>query len=127
LNPLLQKVFDQVGNCFIYTPDKEQFPTLNYDVWDSHADDVEQGKVFKGDCDDYAMTCAELLVRGDMAPEDVRIAFCVTEMGDGHLVCIGENFVLDNRQRNVWEWDRIEYTWEKSMKMSDPGVWRTMS
>ena len=62
MNPIIQKTFDQVRSLFIYIPDKEQFPE-KWDDWRSYANQVELGQIFKDDCDAFAMTCAELLVR----------------------------------------------------------------
>jgi len=44
---------------FVYVPDKVLHPD-HFDRWISYADQVEQGEIFKGDCDDMALTTAEL-------------------------------------------------------------------
>ena len=126
MNPIIQKTFDQVRSLFIYIPDKEQF-SEKWDDWRSYANQVELGQIFKDDCDAFAMTCAELLVRRLIPNGVVRIVICKTETGEGHLVCIADGFVLDNRQRAIWNWNQIPYTWVSSMKMSEPGIWRSIN
>lgn len=126
MNPIIQKTFDQVRSLFIYLPDKEQFPD-KFDDWQSYAKQIEAGSVFKDDCDGFALTCAELLVKRLFPAELIRIAMCKTETGEGHLVCIADGFLLDNRQRDIWTWGQVPYEWISSMIMSDPGVWRKMA
>ena len=108
---------------FVYVPDKVQHPD-RFDHWASHADAVEAGEIFHDDCDGFAMTCAELLVRAGVDKSKVRLAMCYTETGEGHLVCICDTWMLDNRQRQIKQWDRVPYEWVSSMKMSEPGIWR---
>jgi predicted transglutaminase-like cysteine proteinase len=118
----IQEVFDKVRNLFIYIPDQEQFNIP--DDWRSHADEVDNNQVFRDDCDGFAMTCAEVLVRNGINKDLVKLVYCLTETEDGHLVCVVDNKLLDNRQRCLWNWNEVPYTWVSSMKMSDPGIWR---
>lgn len=91
--------------------------------WGSHAADVETGTEFEGDCKAYSMTCAELLIKAGADPEKVRIVECVTPDGP-HMVCVADLWVIDNLSDVIWAWDCLEYEWIRSMKMSEPGVWR---
>ena len=120
----MQAIFDKVIADFIYTPDREQFNLRDY--WASHAEEVEQGVVWKDDCDGFAITCAELLAKAGY--DKVSLIYCKTETGDGHLVCgvadNGDTYILDNRQRKVWSWSLIKYQWVSQMLISDPGTWR---
>lgn len=126
MNPTIQKTFDQVRSLFIYLPDAEQFPE-KWDDWRSYANQVELGQVFKDGCDGFAMTCAELLIRRLIPSELVRIVTCKTETNEGHLVCIVDGYLLDNRQRNIWPWNQVPYTWQSSMEMDKPGIWRSIN
>jgi predicted transglutaminase-like cysteine proteinase len=92
--------------------------------WGSHADAVELGRTFEGDCKAYAMTCAELLIKHGAAPAQVRIVRCITDKGENHLVCVYGWWVIDNEQKHIWAWDELGYEWKESMKMSEPGIWR---
>lgn len=94
-------------------------------VWGSLAYKVDAGIEFEGDCKAYAMTCAELLVKAGANPEKVRIVECVTPDGP-HMVCVADVWVIDNLSDVIWVWDCLEYEWIRSMKMSEPGVWRTV-
>ncbi len=125
---MISETFKQVKSLFIWQCDTITFGVPEH--WKSFADEVEQGKVFRGDCDNFALTCAELLVRKGMDPAMVRLSFCqVPPEGWGHLVCVakdhkGKDMVLDNRQRGVWHWTQIRYNWISSMRLDEPGVWR---
>lgn len=122
MRELADKIFKQVKDLFIWTSDMEVFKVS--DFWRSFANEVERGEIFKGDCDDFSLSCAELLIRKGIEKSKIRLALCIVETGDGHLVCIVDNFVLDNRQRSVMEWDKLPYQWIESMRMDELGVWR---
>lgn len=126
MNPIIQKIFDQVRSLFIYMPDADQFPG-KYDDWKSYAESVEQGHIFIDDCDGFALTCAELLVKNGIAFDAVKIAICETETGDTHLVCIADGYLLDNRQRTIWPWNQVPYRWISSMNLKYPGQWERFS
>ena len=115
-------IHHKVKRLFTYTPDQVQFDRP--EDWRSHADAVENDEPFKGDCDDFAMTCAELLVRqDDTDPSNIGIAFCKTETGTPHLVCLYDRWILDNRREWPVEWDSVGYEWISVMYMSEPGKW----
>ena len=122
----MQTTLEAVRENFIYTPDREQFQLRDH--WTSHADEI--GKPWKDDCDGFAITCAELLLKAGYAKDRVSLILCKTETGGGHLVCgvidNGDTFILDNRQRRVWSWSLIKYTWVSQMKLSEPGTWRAI-
>ncbi len=120
---MISETFKQVKSLFIWQCDSITFGVPEY--WKSFVDEVEQSTIFFGDCDNFALTCAELLVRKGMEPGLVRLSFCqVPPEGWGHLVCIADQMVLDNRQRAVWHWTKLRYDWVSSMRMDEPGVWR---
>lgn len=108
---------------FVYVPDKVLHPDY-FDHWQSHADAVARGEIFRDDCDGFAMTCAEMLLNAGEDKSKINLAMCLTETGEGHLVCVFDGWILDNRQRHVKRWDVLPYQWISSMKMSEPGIWR---
>jgi hypothetical protein len=126
MNPIVETTYNQVFELFTYLLDTTQFPEI-LDDWRSYADQVEQGIAFQDDCDGFAMTIAELLVRRSVPPESIRLVICETETNTGHLVCMVDGFLLDYRQPLFLAWDKAPYTWFMSMAMSEPGIWKTIS
>jgi predicted transglutaminase-like cysteine proteinase len=123
----VENVFGDVRRDFIYTPDSEQFKMR--EDWRIHVDEVEAGQVWRDDCDGFACTSAELLIKHGIARERVSLMMCRTETGGLHLVCgvqDGEGiwYILDNRQRRVIAKFQVAYKWLGSMLASEPGIWR---
>ena len=123
MNP--EQIHAKVLRLFTWAPDQETFGQFDY--WSSFADDVEQDKPFTGDCDNFALTCAELLARAGYDKEDIAIAFCQTETGGYHLVCLYGDKMLDNRQRSVANATLVPYTWKSAMYLNEPGTWRELT
>jgi hypothetical protein len=126
MNPILETTYNQVFELFTYLLDTTQFPEI-LDDWRSYADQVEQGIAFQDDCDGFAMTIAELLVRRAIPAETIRLVVCDVETGEGHLVCMVDGYMLDYRRPLLSPWEEAPYTWYMSMKMSEPGVWKELS
>ena len=132
---MIDDLLRDVRQGFIYTPDEAQFEKR--DDWRSHADEID--RPWRGDCDDAALTCAEVAVRRGIDPARVRVALCLTEVGQratipppaDHMVCLiddeGGTWALDNRQRRVEPWDRLGYRWHSTMRLSERGTWREMA
>jgi predicted transglutaminase-like cysteine proteinase len=125
MNPIYDEIFYKVMSHFIWVRDKDSHPNA-YDHWQSFADEIERGEIVKGDCDNSALTCAELIVRAGIDKHVVRIASCQPWAGEMHLVCLSEGWCLDNLQRKVRAWQTMPYTWVSSMRLDEPGVWRKM-
>jgi len=123
MRDLAAKIHWDVLTHFVYVPDKELHPKF-FDHWMSHADTIESGIVFRDDCDGFALTCAELLIRRGANSEDAKIIFCRTETGGGHLATAWRHWILDNRHRTIMYWDDLPYEWVKSMAMNEKGIWR---
>ena len=120
--PLIRAVFRQVHGHFLYTYDSDQWGVP--ERWDSHADEVERGETFKGDCEDFGMTCIDLLLRHGIEPEHCRLATCWTETNEYHGVAVVHGWLLDNRMRTLRPWSTVPYKWHKSMRLDKPGEWR---
>lgn len=87
--PQVVRVFDRVKAAYQPERDRE-------DRWTSYAKEVRRGLAFAGDCDDFAMTCAELLLEEGLDP---WLVICRTPRlmgGEMHMVCLVEELVLDN-------------------------------
>jgi predicted transglutaminase-like cysteine proteinase len=67
------------------------------------------------DCDSYATAKAERLIKMGWSKSALRIGFCRTETGGGHLVLLvdfeGQTYVLDNRFALPMEYQLLSYTW----------------
>ena len=112
----------EVARLFDYVPDSVQFDRP--EDWRSHADAVRRGERFQGDCDDYALTCAELLVEDGADPSETAIVYCKTENDVAHLACLYRSWILDNRHDWPVDWSRIGYDYISAMYLSAPGEWR---
>ena len=86
------EVHTKVRNGFRYVEDEVQHPE-SIDDW-RIPEDCER---VTGDCDDFAIACRTLLKEKGHEP---RLLFCLTEMGDGHLICVLGKMALDNRKSN---------------------------
>ena len=132
----LNDLHTRVMRHFIWTADRDVYNVA--DDWRPFTAAVRAGQTTRDDCDAFAMTCAEL-TRDDLAvpPERIRLVFCNTETGAGHLICLiggvpredGQTITiaLDNRQRKAldWRWLR-QYRMDRGMWLSEPGVWQAI-
>jgi predicted transglutaminase-like cysteine proteinase len=123
--PLIRAVFREVHHHFVYAFDDDVWQKP--ERWDSFADEVERGEVFRGDCEDFAMTAVELLLRKGIQPEACRLAVCWTETNEYHAVAIVHGWLIDNRMRTLRPWATVPYKWHKSMRLDQPGEWRDAS
>jgi len=114
----------ELQRLFEYVPDSVQFDRPEH--WMSHADAALNGETFAGDCDDYALTCAEVLVERGADPADTAIVYCKTENGTRHLACLYRSWTLDNRHEWPVDWSQIGYEYISAMHLSAPGEWRQM-
>lgn len=119
-----EEIHAKVLGLFDYQTDKETFGFSEY--WSSFADAVAKNERFQGDCDNFAMTCAELASRNGFDPQTILLALCWTETDEYHAVCIVGETLMDNRYNAPFNWRRAPYRWDKAMRMSEPGVWRAM-
>jgi predicted transglutaminase-like cysteine proteinase len=123
----VERVFRRVRDVFIWTADKEVFGKPEH--WESLAHLIHAGAhQAKGDCDDFALTCLELLAEAGAPTDTLRIILCWTETDDYHCVAGVDHesgtWILDNRQRRVLDFPDLRgYRWEKSMRLSDAGNW----
>ena len=110
----VKKLHKKVFQLFHYEYDEKNY--LREEHWTSHADEVLENKDFSDDCDGFALTCCELLIRDGFDRSQVKAIICDTETGESHLVCgvdIDETtYILDNRYDYVFDWSKKrDYTW----------------
>ena len=120
------KIHSLVKSKFTYVHDSKQY--MMNEHWTSHAEEVLQGDNFKDDCDGFALTCAELLIREGVDNQDVSVIYCETETGEAHLVCgivtDGTTYILENRYNYIYDWKtKPNYQWFYFMKFDDVGQW----
>lgn len=68
------------------------------ETWAYPGEFWEAGKRFQGDCDDFALYCRALCREQNIK---TRLAICLTETGEAHLVLESDGYILDNRQKTV--------------------------
>lgn len=119
-------VHRQMFSLFTWTSDKVVFGEV--EKWHSFFKDFQQGKKFRGDCDDFMLTSADALIDLGVDARRLSAAVCKTERGDLHAVLIvDDELVLDNRYSRPMAIQRLPYTWVKSMSGAEPGVWRELT
>ncbi len=115
---------------FTYVYDKDQY--MQEEHWTSHAQAVNENRGFRDDCDGYACTAAELLVEAGIPRENIKLVYCKTETGEGHLVCgvssDSTTYIIENRFSVVYDWKRkTNYQWIYFMELSEPGTWNKIT
>lgn len=119
----------RVDTALTWTSDKETVDRIEH--WQSHAHRILNQSSYRShdDCDGFALTSAELCVHFGINPRDVRIVMCEVPNEGGHLVCAvddpqnQETWVLDNIERSVVPWSRLNYRWIKYMSYDNLGNW----
>ncbi|MCA2372181.1 transglutaminase-like cysteine peptidase [Agrobacterium genomosp. 3 str. CIP 111-78] len=80
-----------------------------------------------GDCDDYAVTKRQRLLRAGWPSGALRIATARTPSGIGHAVLVVSttqgDLVLDNRTNVVKPWKAVDLKWIKIQSPENPRVW----
>jgi predicted transglutaminase-like cysteine proteinase len=96
-------------------PQREQGP----DVW--------QVSWAPGDCDEFALTKRDLLIRTGLPSSAVLVATAMVPDGEMHAVLIVRTdkgaVVLDNLDWTVRSWRVVAYRWDKIQSPEDPRVW----
>lgn len=81
-----------------------------------------------GDCEDFALTKRESLLKAGIPASALRIAVARTAEGEGHAVLIVKtsegDFVLDNRTNQMLAWHKTDLTFIKIATAEDPRLWR---
>ncbi|HEY8593668.1 MAG TPA: transglutaminase-like cysteine peptidase [Devosiaceae bacterium] len=92
--------------------------------------DVWLANVRYGDCEDYALTKRERLIRMGIPAGALRIATARTRSGEGHAVLVVRtdhgDFVLDNMNNSVRPWFQTGLRWI-AMSGANPLRWNRIS
>lgn len=109
----LERVNAVVNARTVYVPD-----TMKYGMAERWEDAGQNGN--EGDCEDFALAKRTQLRALGWPQAALDLAICITEDGGLHAVLIARtdqgDYVLDNRQRDVWRWDKLAdfgYRFEK--------------
>ena len=105
----LESVHEKVFESFRYVTDRKQYG--QEEKW-SIPPEFRERMVFKGDCDDFAMMCRQLVRKAGI--NNSRLLACNTEDDEGHLVLEVEGYILDNRSRKLETKDTLTkkgYKW----------------
>ncbi|MDG4721152.1 transglutaminase-like cysteine peptidase [Thalassospira aquimaris] len=118
----VQEIDRRVRPLFTYVPDKVVHDRI--EDWRSHEKAVRAGLKFKGDCDDFALTCAVIAWEEGYALDQIRLIHCMDETGGSHLIVQVGELILDNRMPEAVPITFPRYTWIKSMSFAERGTWR---
>lgn len=107
---------------------------VNDAIWPAHDDydeDIWSIAPDAGDCDDYAVTKRDTLIRMGYAPSALLLTTARTERGEKHLVLVVStdqgDLVLDNRVDEIRDWRDVRYTWEARQSSVNPKIWQTVT
>ncbi len=83
-----------------------------------------------GDCEDYALTKRDELVRKGWPSRALRLAVVKTSWGEGHAVLVVRtqdgDLVLDNRTPAIMPWHEADLTWLKIQSSADARRWHAI-
>lgn len=89
--------------------------------------DIWQANVASGDCEEFALTKREQLLKLGLPASALRMAVATTASGEGHAVLVvstpSGDFVLDNRLDRVVLWHQTDLTFLKIASAEDPRLW----
>ncbi len=112
----------RASELFIWTDDREIYGVP--ERWETCIAAYRAGQIFREDCDGFAMTCCDAMRYLGTPPSDLRLVTCVTETGEGHAVLeVARKWIIDNRQRAIWPWGALRYSWLAGMDCDKPGQW----
>lgn len=110
----LQRINSEINTAIVYVGELE-----GQDEWKLNP--------ASGDCDDYAVTKRQRLLRAGWPSGALRIATARTPNGIGHAVLVVSttqgDLVLDNRTNVVKPWKAVDLKWIKIQSHENPRVW----
>ena len=110
----LQRINSEINSAIVYVGELE-----GQDEWKLNP--------ASGDCDDYAVTKRQRLLRAGWPSGALRIATARIPSGIGHAVLVVSttqgDLVLDNRTNVVKPWKAVDLKWIKIQSHENPRVW----
>ncbi|WP_082653549.1 transglutaminase-like cysteine peptidase [Aureimonas sp. AU22] len=93
--------------------------------------DIWQANVAAGDCEEFALTKRERLLKMGLPASALRMAVATTASGEGHAVLVvstpSGDFVLDNRLDRILLWHQTDLTFLKIASSEDPRLWHRLA
>jgi predicted transglutaminase-like cysteine proteinase len=103
-------------------------PATDQDIY--HNDEVWAYPVTYGDCEDYVLLKRRVLIDKGIAPGNVLITVVRKPDGEGHAVLTLRtdrgDFILDNLNEDVLNWEATEYRYLKRQSSQHSGRWVTI-
>jgi predicted transglutaminase-like cysteine proteinase len=103
-------------------------PATDQDIY--HKDEVWAYPVSYGDCEDYVLLKRRVLIDKGIAPGNVLITVVRKPDGEGHAVLTLRtdrgDFILDNLNEDVLNWEATEYRYLKRQSSQHSGRWVTI-
>ena len=110
----LQRINSEINSAIVYVGELEV-----QDEWKLNP--------ASGDCDDYAVTKRQRLLRAGWPSGALRIATARIPSGIGHAVLVVSttqgDLVLDNRTNVVKPWKAVDLKWIKIQSHENPRIW----
>lgn len=110
----LQRINSEINSAIVYVGELE-----GQDEWKLNP--------ASGDCDDYAVTKRQRLLRAGWPSGALRIATARIPSGIGHAVLVVSttqgDLVLDNRTNVVKPWKAVDLKWIKIQSHENPRIW----
>ena len=103
-------------------------PATDQDIY--HKDEVWAFPGNFGDCEDYVLLKRRVLIDKGIAPGNLLITVVRKPDGEGHAVLTVRtdrgDFVLDNLNEDVLNWEATEYRYLKRQSSQHSGRWVTI-
>lgn len=84
-----------------------------------------------GDCEEFALTKRERLIKAGLPASALRMAVATTRSGEGHAVLVvsthAGDFILDNRSDRIALWHETDLTFLKIASPEDPRLWNRLA
>ncbi|WP_319410672.1 transglutaminase-like cysteine peptidase [uncultured Cohaesibacter sp.] len=85
----------------------------------------------EGDCEDYALTKQQELLRKGWPSDALLLTTAFLEDGTYHAVLLvrtdrGE-FILDNLKPTILPWQEVHYRWNKRQAVGNPQIWQRVA
>lgn len=120
---LLENIFKQVKERFIYKKDIEVWDTIEH--WESYKEIPDEGYIV-GDCDCFALACRKECRKLNIPS---RLVFCKVNINNlwlGHLVLESCGFIFDCNKNDVVSKNQLSYKWVSISGYASGDPWHSL-
>ena len=123
------KVKSLVDRYVTWKSDIDVYDRIEY--WDDLSEKVLNHERSYGDCDDFTLTYAMLLMKEGIEKSSIRFVHCKNSAGD-HLVCAVDDkesnttWILDNNLRRVTNWNHAGLRYVQGYRLGDK-TWKKIT